>query len=135
MVVDIGPSARLAAQTSDALDEALEEGLDVDVHGDVEIRLATPGMPPVGDGLAGRPAALELDLDGHRRHSRQAGIERRREGQGIVDEGPVEPIGTAVELEVEAQRGCDELDDRVARSACHERPAARGAQASAWRAR
>ena len=58
--------------------------------------------------------------------------------QGIVDEGAVEAVVAAVELEVEAQGVGDEAHDGVLRAAAR-RPRvgqrAPGARASAWRAR
>ena len=75
-------------------------------------RLAPPA-PPVRDGLARRPCTTQLDFDGDRLGAYEGPIERRRDGQGVVDEGAVEAVVAAVELHVEAQRVVDEAQDRV----------------------
>ena len=87
----------------------------------------SPGPTPVGHRLARRPAALELDLHRQRLRPCQRGVERRRGRERIVDEGAVEAVVVAVELEVEAQCILDEAHQR-ARRGVRPRPRSRAAR-------
>ena len=65
----------------------------------------------------------------------QAGVERRRDGQRVVDEGAVEAVVAGVELHVEAQRVGDVADDRVAVGDAARRTSLRGSSPGAQPAR
>src|SRR5919198_3287279 len=102
-------------QPSDAVYESLQEFLRVGLDSDVEVGRLAPDPSPIGDGFAGRQRAAELDVDGQRLGPDQAPIQGGRNGQGIVDEGAVEPVVTTVELHVEAESIGNEPDDRIVR--------------------
>ena len=67
------PGAR--NEPADALDETIEERLDLRRDGDVEVRLAAPRAAPVGHRLAACQRPGELDLDGQRLRPRQRRVE------------------------------------------------------------
>jgi len=72
-----------------------------------------PDPAPVGDGLAGRQRAAQLDVDRQRLGPDEARVERGRNREGIVDERAVEAVVTRVEFHVEAECIGDEPDNRV----------------------
>ena len=80
---------------------------------DVDVRRPAPHPAPVGDGLAGRQGAGQLDVDGQRLGPDEAPVEGRGDRQRVMHEGAVEAVVAAVELHVEAQRVGEEAHDRV----------------------
>src|SRR6185503_12537884 len=95
-------------QSPDAIDEPVEEDVGVDIDRDLGVRGVPGEAAPVRDGHRVGQATAGLDVDEHRPGPDERAVDRRGDGERIVDDRAVEAVVACVELEVEAQRIDDE---------------------------
>src|SRR5207302_3791620 len=105
-----------SAESREPLEQKAEERLRVDPDRDVRVRLAAAPAPQVDDRPAPAELGLAVDLDVEVTRLEEAGLERIREGDRVVDRRAVEVVHLTVKALVEREQIGDHGAHSAARS-------------------